>query len=95
MSSGDYGDYHKDPIERISRQHLDAISARHRLEIFNPPFAKCSCGSWRDSAPGDMLVEKARDWLLDAFLRHKKFMKKELALEIARRRATRSREPSA
>ena len=78
--------------DNMSRRWIDSISARHRLARFSPPRAQCSCEEWQDHAPEDMVMERARDFLLDGFLRHKAFMKKEHQRYLAITRAAKDAE---
>lgn len=61
----------------VGLKWLKRVRARHRLNRFSPPFAACRCGGWQLSAPADHGVIQQRDYLLDGFLGHKRFMRAE------------------
>ncbi len=53
------------------------LRKKHNILKFAPPFASCKCGGWQTSAPKDYGFIVQRDFLLDAFLAHRKWMASE------------------
>lgn len=74
---------------RSQIQWLEQVRRQHHLERFAPPCAMCSCKNWSISAPPDFGVLVQRDYLLDAFNGHLKFMRAERRKYLAARKLSR------
>lgn len=66
---------------------VDVVWSKHNIKAWRMPFAACKCGHWQKSAPGTMGIVRQRDWLLDEFNIHRKFMLAERRRLIEVRRA--------
>jgi hypothetical protein len=63
--------------DAASDRWLLRVRSKHKLARFAPPFASCKCGGWQQHAPNDLGITRQRDYLLDSFLEHRKFMSSE------------------